>query len=218
MEMELQELEKLIKERRTIRKWKKEDVPDDLLRKAVEIATWAPNGGNYQGWRFVVVKNREVILKMADAVQAIADKIASWPESLNWKDELERYRANSSFFRNAPACIAVFAKQYISVMDRPLLAREAFDPEAKEIISFRRSSPTAVQSAAAAATTMLLAFHQMGLGAVWLGAPLMAKKGIESVLKIPKDLSMICLIAVGYPDESPRKDRNPVDQVLEFVG
>jgi nitroreductase len=46
----------------------------------------------------------------------------------------------------------------------------------------------------------------------------MAKQGIESVLKIPKDLSMICLIAVGYPDESPRKDRNPVDQVLEFVG
>ena len=216
--MDLQDLEKLIKDRRTVRKWKKQDVPDDLIKKAVEIATWAPNGGNFQGWRFVVVKNQEVIKKMADAVQAIADKIASWPESLNWKDELERYRANSSFFRNAPACIAVFAKQYISVMDRPLLAREAFDPEAKEIISFRRSSPTAVQSAAAAATTMLLAFHQMGLGAVWLGAPLMAKKGIESVLKIPKDLSMICLIAVGYPDESPRKDRNPVDQVLEFVG
>ena len=123
----------------------------------------------------------------------------------------------ASFFRNAPVCIGVFATQYISVMDRPLMARESFDPEAREIMAFRRSAPTAVQSAAAAVTTMLLAFHQMGLGAVWLGAPLMAKKEIESILKVSKDLSLVCLVAVGYPDEFPKKDRNPVDQVLEFV-
>ncbi len=215
--MELQDYEALVKGRRTIRKWKKQEVPDDLLKKAIELATWAPNGGNYQGWRFVVVKNREVIVKMADAVQATADKIASWPESLNWKEDMERYRPNTSFFRNAPVCIAVFATQYISVMDRPLLAREAFDAEAREILSFRRSAATAVQSAAAAVATMLLALHQMGLGAVWLGAPLLAKRGIEAVLKVSKDLSLICLVAVGYPDEIPRKDRKPVDQVLEFI-
>ena len=71
--MELKELEKLVKERRTIRKWKKQEVSDDLIRKAVEVATWAPNGGNFQGWRFVVVKNREVIVKMADAVRGKQD-------------------------------------------------------------------------------------------------------------------------------------------------
>ncbi len=215
--MELQDLEKLVRERRTIRQRKKQEVPENVLKRAVESAVWAPNGGNYQGWRFVAVKNREVIVKMADAVQATADKIASWPESLHWKGEMERYRANSSFFRNAPVCIAVFATQYISVMDRPLLARESFDPEAKEIMAFRRSAPTAIQSAAAGVTTMLLALHQMGLGAVWLGAPLMAKKEIESILKVSKDLSLVCLVAAGYPDEFPKKDRNPVDQVLEFI-
>lgn len=46
-EMDLQALEKLLKERRSIRKWKKRDLSDDLLKKAVELATWAPNGGNY---------------------------------------------------------------------------------------------------------------------------------------------------------------------------
>jgi nitroreductase len=64
---------------------------------------------------------------------------------------------------------------------------------------------------------MLLAFHQMGLGAVWLGAPLVAKKEIETLLKVPANLSFICLVAVGYPDESPQKDRKPVEQVMEFV-
>ena len=215
--MELQGLEKLLLGRRTIRQWKKQDVPDDLLKKAIELATWAPNGGNYQGWRFTVVKNREVIVKMADAVQAISNKIASWPESVSLKEEMERYRANVSFFRNAPVCIGVFTNQYIGVMDKALMAREAFDPEAREVMAYRRSAPTAIQSAAAAVATMLLALHQMGLGAVWLGAPLMAKKEIETILKVSKDLSLVCLVAVGYPDEVPQKGRKPVDQVLQFV-
>lgn len=215
--MDLQNLETLVKERRTIRKWKKQEVSDDLIKKAIEVATWAPNGGNFQGWRFVVVKNREVIVKMADAVQSAANKIASWPESLRWKEDMERYRANASFFRNAPVCIAVFVNQYISALDKPLMARESYDQEAREILVCRRSAPTAIQSAAAAVTTMLLAFQQMGLGAAWLGAPLMAKKEIESILAVSNDLSLVCLVALGYPDESPQKDRMPVDQVLEFV-
>jgi len=216
-EMDIETLERLIKTRRSIRKWKKEEVSDDLLKKAVELATWAPNGGNYQGWHFVVVKNKEVIVKMADAVQSAADLIASWPEAKSWEDDVKRYQRNTSFFRNAPACIGVFISEYRSVMDKVLLAREPLDPAANRIMGFRRTAPTAIQSASAAATTMLLAFHQMGLGAIWLASPLMAKKEIEAILKVQADMALVCLIAVGYPDESLKKERKPVEQVLEFV-
>ncbi len=215
--MEIQQLEKLIKGRRTIRKWKAQEVPQELLKKAIELATWAPNGGNFQGWRFIVVKNRQVVVRLAEAVQSVANTIASWPESANWKADMERYRANSSFFRNAPVCIAVFAGHYASVMDKALVAREALDCAAKEVMTFRRSAPTAIQSVAAAVTTMLLAFHAMGLGAAWLGAPLVAKKEIEKIVGVSEDLNLVCLVAVGFPDESPQKDRKPVDEVLEFV-
>jgi len=215
--MNTEELEKLIKERRSIRKWKENEVSDGLLKKAVELATWAPNGGNYQGWHFIVVKNKEVIEKMADAVQSVADKIASWPEALSWQEDVKRYQKNASFFRNAPACIGVFTGEYQSPMDKVLVARASFDREAKEILGFRKSAPTAIQSAAAAVTTMLLVFHQMGLGAVWLVAPIQAKKEIESILNVPSNTDLICLIAAGYPDELPQKDRKPVDQVLEFI-
>jgi nitroreductase len=64
---------------------------------------------------------------------------------------------------------------------------------------------------------MLLAFHQMGLGAVWMAGPLIAKKEIETLLKVPANLSLICLVAVGYADESPQRERKPVDQVIEFL-
>jgi nitroreductase len=217
MNMDLQALEKLIKGRRSIRQWKSEDVSDDLLKKAIELATWAPNGGNYQGWRFIVVKRKSVIEKMAGAVQSIADKIASWPEAALWKEDIKRYQKNTSFFKNAPVCIGVFTNDYQSVMDKVLIARAPFDQEAKQIYTLRRSAPTAIQSVAAAVNTMLLVFHQMGLGAVWLVGPLMAKKEIEAILNVPENLGLICLIAVGYPDESPQKDRKPVEQMLEFV-
>ena len=215
--MDIGTLERLIKGRRSVRRWKKDEVRDDLLKRAIELATWAPNGGNFQGWKFVAVKNKEVIEKMAEAVQSVADKVASWPEARSWQEDIDRYRKNTSLFKNAPACIGVFVGEYQSPIDKVLVKREPVDPEAKEILAFRRSAPTALQSAAAAVTTMLLAFHQMGLGAVWMASPLQAKKEIEKILKAPSNLSLVCLVAVGYPDEVPEKDRKPVDQVLEFI-
>ena len=215
--MNIENLERLIRGRRSIRQWKKGGVPDELLKKAVELATWAPNGGNYQGWRFIIVKRKETIAKMADAVQSVADRIASWPEAMSWQEEVKRYQKNASFFRDAPACIGVFASEYQSPMDRVLVARESSDAEAGEILGFRRSAPTTIQSAAAAVTTMLLMLHGMGLGAVWLVSPIQAKKEIEAILKIPSNMKLICLVAVGYPGESPQRDRKPVEQVMEFV-
>lgn len=215
--MDIENLETLIRGRRSVRQWKKNEVPDELLKKAVELATWAPNGGNYQGWRFIIVKRKEIIEKMADAVQSVANRIASWPEAISWQEDVNRYQKNASFFRRAPACIGVFASEYQSPMDRVLAARESSDREAREILGFRRSAPTTIQSAAAAITTMLLVFHGMGLGAVWLVSPIQAKKEIEAILKIPSNMKLICLVAVGYPGESPRRDRKPVEQVMEFV-
>jgi nitroreductase len=215
--MDIQTLEKLIKGRRSGRQWRKQNVPDDLLKKAIELATWAPNGGNFQGWRFVVVKNPTVIEKMATAVQTVADKVTSWPEGAPWAEEMKKVQKNSSYFKNAPVCIGVFISKYESVMDKVLMARDPSDQEAKQILAFRRSAPTAIQSASSAVATLLLVLHAMGLGAVWLAAPLSAKTQIETLMKVSADMDLVCLVAAGYPDESPKKDRKPVEEVMEFI-
>jgi nitroreductase len=46
---------KAILERRSVRSFRPEPVPEDVLRKLVEAAVWAPSGGNAQTWRFVIV-------------------------------------------------------------------------------------------------------------------------------------------------------------------
>jgi nitroreductase len=215
--MALDQLGEIVRGRRSVRRWKKGEIPDDLLKQAIELSTWAPNGGNFQGWRFIVVKNSKVILEMAEEVQSAVDKIASWPEGSPWREDVTRSQKNASFFRNASACVAVLVSQYTSAFDKALLARERVDEEAKRILTYRRFAPTSIQSAAAAVSIMLLAFHQMGLGAVWLGAPLVAKREIESILKAPPMFDLVCLVAVGYPEESPEKGRRPVEEVMGFI-
>jgi nitroreductase len=45
--------------RRSIRKFRDEDVPDELVERVLEAVRWAPSGGNIQPWEVIVVRNPE---------------------------------------------------------------------------------------------------------------------------------------------------------------
>ena len=47
----------MIKGRPSIRAWRDKPVFDQLLLKAVELATWATNGANRHNWHFYVIAN-----------------------------------------------------------------------------------------------------------------------------------------------------------------
>jgi len=51
--------------RRSIRKYKDRDVEDDKIRKILEAAIWAPTAGNTQTWRFYVVRNERMKVKLS---------------------------------------------------------------------------------------------------------------------------------------------------------
>ena len=76
-----------IKTRRSIRTYTSEPVDNPVIDQIIEMGTWAPSGLNNQPWKFVVVKDR-----------AILDKIA----------EQTSY---SKIIKGAPVCIAVFLDQ-----------------------------------------------------------------------------------------------------------
>lgn len=217
VEMELDELADLIQTRRSIRRWQEREVPDELIRRALEIATWAPNGGNRQNWQFVVVKDRQLINRLADAVQAKSDLIVSWPEAEQFREAATRWQRTSAFFRRAPVCIAALMGKYQSTADLILAARGASDPAALEMIAARERGASRLQSVAAAISYLLLVFHQMGLGACWMAGPQQAKREIETLLEAPADMDFVALIPVGYPAEEPRSEgRRPLDEVVRF--
>ena len=51
----------------------------------------------------------------------------------------------------------------------------------------------------------------------WLEHPSWRKLRSKTLLKVPANFSLTSLIAVGHPNESPKRERKPVDQVLEFL-
>jgi nitroreductase len=50
----------LLKGRRSIRRYKPDVVPDDLLDQVLEAGRWAPSASNRQPWTFIVIRDPEV--------------------------------------------------------------------------------------------------------------------------------------------------------------
>jgi nitroreductase len=216
--MELNDLATLIRTRRSIRRWQDKEVPLTLLTKAVELATWAPNAGNRQNWRFYVIVNSDTIKSIADKVQNSVDQIASWPEAKDFGSDVSRWREQAGFFRSAPAAIAVATAQYDSVADKVLAAREKNDSQAHHMRAWRDIADTRIQSAASAIAYLLLVLHKMGLGAVWMTGPVQIAGEIEKILRVPPDMNLVAFIPIGYPSESPElRPRRPLEEVCEIV-
>lgn len=216
--MQFDELATLVQTRRSIRKYRPDDVPDEMLLKAIDLATWAPNGGNYQPWKFWVIKNRAVIDQMADAVDGRSRLMASWPESAPFQEHADRWVKVGAFFRQAPACIAVMVGGYESIADRLLAARGSGDPAAREMMEWRRFGASRIQTIGGAVMTLLLALHQQGLGACWMAGPQQAKGEIEGILGVPEGWEFVALVPVGFPaEEKTGAPRKPLDQVVRFI-
>ena len=215
--METSELASLIKSRRSIRAWQDKSVPEQLLLQAVGLATWAPNGGNRQPWYFYVIVNRDIINSIADATKATAEYVATWPEAAELGEMVTMMTQRAGAFRSAPAAIVAAVRKYQSPLDQVLAAREKTDARAAQIRQGEHIVNSRIQTVSAAISYLLLVLHQMGLGAVWMTGPLQAKAEIEKILEVPPEMDVVAYIPVGYPDETPVRDRKPVSEVCKII-
>lgn len=60
------DLMEIVKSRRSIRKFKTKPIPDDMVDKILDAGRWAPSGLNNQPWRFVVVQDKETVIKISE--------------------------------------------------------------------------------------------------------------------------------------------------------
>ena len=56
-----------ISTRKSVRSFKNEDVPDEVLTRVLDAARLAPSANNFQEWRFVVIRGAETRRKIAAA-------------------------------------------------------------------------------------------------------------------------------------------------------
>ena len=187
-------------------RWFKSDpVPDDILLKILEAGVRAPNAGGSEQWFFIVVKDPEMRKKLHEllleahefyATRALKtplppDKVSKW---------VQRIREG---MYSAPAYIAGYADLRKTTHVEGLA-------EIEKVYT--------IQSVAAALENMLLVAHALGLGAVWLGVPLLLKDRFDELLRPPENCVLQGIIALGYPAETPRiKPRKPLNDVVKFI-
>jgi nitroreductase len=86
-EMTSEDMLKLMKERRSIRAFKDEMISDETIQNLLEAARWCQSASNKQPWRFIIIKNKDLITKLT--------KLATY----------------GSFIKQAPVVIAVVANK-----------------------------------------------------------------------------------------------------------
>ncbi len=79
-------MSEVIKRRRSIRKFRKDAIPEDIIRDIIDCARLAPTAMNLQPWEFIVITNS----KRRERIAEITDF--------------------GKFIKDAPVCIAVFCR------------------------------------------------------------------------------------------------------------
>jgi len=197
----MDELVELIKTRRSVREFKTDPIPRDVVLRLVEAASWAPSGSNQQPWRFVAVSNALVKAQMAAAVHDAIKTISLRMKSERAREEFADYARYFTVFEHAPLTICVFTEAYQPMIAR-LLAR--YGEEDEDIIS-----TGSIQSCAAAVQNLLLMTHALGLGGCWMTGPVIAAEGIADILEVVPRWQLVCLIALGYPAKIPEPPPRP---------
>ncbi len=176
-----------LKQRRSIRKYKPQPVPEALVLEVLEAAGWAPSAHNSQPWRFVILQNVEVKRELSEQMAK------AWVNDLK-KDgvnvEEEKVVKRRERFASAPvlilACLTMEGLRKFPDKEKQQCERDL-----------------ALESLGAGLENLLLAADAVGLGACWFCAPAFCKDTVRATLKIPDSVEPSAFIALGYPAESP---------------
>jgi nitroreductase len=203
-----------IKGRKSIRRFKRTPVPNEDIKKIIDAGRLAPSANNAQPWSFIVVKDRELLTKMAAAVREMIDRMVPFAENEKQSQRLSAYKNSYyTFFELAPATVVVLMEAYDAGTDH-LLAKMGYTAED---IKRLRPSP-GLQSVAAAIQNMLLAAHALGYSSCWMTGPAVAQEAFEKLLGYGKEKTVAALLPLGVADENPpSRPRRPIEEIMKVL-
>ena len=190
--------------RRSVRSFQPRPVPEEILNRILETATWAPSAHNRQPWRFAVLSSPEARenLVRSMSVQFIRDLLADGFTQEQAQARVERSR--------------------LRILQAPALILLCLDPSQGDHYPDleRQQAETwmSVQSTALAGGYLQLAAHILGLASVWMCAPLFASQAVQLGLSLPTNWQPQALILLGYPAQIPSpRARRPIEEITLFL-
>ena len=181
--------------RRSIRRFKDDPVPDDVLQAILTAGTQAPSAKNRQPWKFVVVQGEQ----RAEMVRAMREGIAKLKAG---GMDIGSAEGTAAVMEEAPVTVFVYNPHGT----HPWLARS--DEQVwLDVVN--------IQSIGAAIQNMLLAALDLGIGSLWIGDVFYAYGELGTWLG--EESQMIAAVALGYPAESPdARPRQSVEKVTRW--
>jgi nitroreductase len=185
----------VIHSQRAIRHFSDTPVSDDAIETILHAATRAPNGGNRQPWRFLVIRDAE-----------IKGRLGAWYLSA-WQAATANMESLTQPYRHG----AELARQMTTV---PVLILACIDH------GEAGTGPGPVTRGASiypAVQNLMLAARALGLGTVLTTLHTQYESEIKAFLNIPASVETAALIPVGYPAEGVRfgaARRKPLSEVV----
>jgi nitroreductase len=179
---------------RAVRRLKPDPIDDDILRRVLEAATWAPTGGNVQPWRVLVVKDRTKLERLGELYSAgwhaysagHMKQLEGAPEAVRTSNEkmLDAGNYLADHFAEMPALL-VFC----------------FNPKIMAITDARLDRISVVGGASiyTAVQNTLLACRAEGLGCVLTTLLCADEAAVLELLEIPEPWGTAAAIPIGYP-------------------
>jgi nitroreductase len=164
------EFYEVVDQRRSVRSYKPDPVPNESIVKILEAARAAPSWGNKQGVHYIVVTDPERVKALANAT-------------------------GKEWIGTAPAIIVA-------------VSSPKWSGKKNGMEYFMLDTGIAFEHLVLAATAE-------GLGTCWIGA--FPEDAVKKVIDVPKDLKVVALTPLGYPDDEPReRDRKPLDEIVFY--
>jgi nitroreductase len=190
------DLDQAIRERHSTRMFLPQPVPRELVNEALALAQWAPSNSNIQPWHMVFASGAprdRLVAALLDEAQRRPPNIPPLPESFQ------------HYHRELGA--QVFGSMGIAREDKAGRAAavlrnwEFFRAPLAGIVCMHRDlGPADALSVGMYLQTLLLALTERSLGTIVEVSIAGYPEIVRAQLAIPAELSILCGLAVGYPD------------------
>ena len=170
--------------RRSVRAYTPHKLDEPTIRALLDAAVQAPTAMHGEPWAFVIVQDRERLVRYSNrAKQSWVDEAARYRDlHAGTGTETERMKAAAERFTSPDFCVFYDASTLILICARPL-------------------GPFVIADCWLAAENLMLAACAMGLGSCCIGSaiPALNERDIKSDLGIPLEVEVVAPIIVGVP-------------------
>jgi nitroreductase/alkylhydroperoxidase family enzyme len=196
---------------RAVRRLRPDPIPEPVLRRVLQAATWGPSGGNLQPWHVIAVRDPGRRKGLAELYRGL------------WSDYAAPRRALLARLPEAmrtPAEKALASGDHLAahLHEAPVVATFCFHPERLTITDAELGRPSVVGGASLypAVQNLLLACRAEGLGCVLTTLLCSREKEVRQLLEIPEPWATCAFVPIGWPlggGHGPLS-RRPVEQVV----